>query len=277
MKDENLNHEFKGVWIPATIWLNTELSIQEKMLLVKIDSFKECFASNQYLADFMGLSIPRVKAIIGNLRKLEFIHSKEERKGNITIKRTLYVDAIKFHGIARIENDTKVVLDPIRGRIENDTHSNTVSNTVEKEISATALPSVNQVDKLQTAFDLFWEAGMKKLNKKKALSAFKSQFKAHRKDLDKTNPEQHFASHLIKDIKLRLKNDQLGFDGMHPTTYLNGERWADDQSKPGEAGKPKHIETTTKQVYVAPPIESVTDADQSKYSDMSKNLLEMFK
>lgn len=136
MNDENLNHEFKGVWIPASIWLNNDLSLQEKMLLVKIDSFKECFASNQYLADFMGLSVPRVKAIIGNLRKLGFIHGKEERKGNLTIKRTLYVDRIKFHGIARTGSDTKVVLDSIPPRIENNTHSNTVrnkeSNTVNK-------------------------------------------------------------------------------------------------------------------------------------------------
>ena len=161
MKDENLNHEFKGVWIPATIWLNTDLSIQEKMLLVKIDSFKECFASNQYLADFMGLSVPRVKAIIGNLRKLEFVHSKEERKGNLTIKRTLYVDPIKFHGIARIENDTRFVLDPIRGRIENDTHSNTVSNKDKKEIK-TCQPSVNAVDMNVGHLFGFWKETMRK-------------------------------------------------------------------------------------------------------------------
>jgi hypothetical protein len=145
MKDENLSLEFKGVWIPAAIWLNKDLSLQEKMLLVKIDSFKECFASNQYLADFMCLSVPRVKSILGNLRKLEFITSHEERKGNLTIKRTLYVDPIKFHGIARIENDTKVVLDPIRGRIESDTHSNTVSNKDKKEIK-TCQPMANRDD-----------------------------------------------------------------------------------------------------------------------------------
>jgi hypothetical protein len=145
MKDENLSPEFKGVWIPAAIWLNKDLSLQEKMLLVKIDSFKECFASNQYLADFMDLSVPRVKAILGNLRKLEFITSHEERKGNLTIKRTLYVDPIKFHGIARIENDTKVVLDPIRGRIVSDTHSNTVSNKDKKEIK-TCEPMANTMN-----------------------------------------------------------------------------------------------------------------------------------
>lgn len=277
MKDENLNHEFKGVWIPATIWLNTELSIQEKMLLVKIDSFKECFASNQYFADFMGLSVPRVKAIIGNLRKIGFIHSKEERKGNLTIKRTLYVDPMKFHGIAGIGNDTKFVLDSIRGGIENDTHSNTVSNTVEKDISATALPAVNQVDKLQEAFDQFWEAGMKKLNKKKALAAFKAQFKAHKKELNPDTPEQHFTTHLINDVKLRLKNQQLGFDGMHPTTYLNGERWNDEQTKLGDAGKPAHVEKTTKKIHVAAAPTEISKEDKSKYSSISANLLELVK
>ncbi len=277
MNDENLNQEFKGVWIPASIWLNKDLSLQEKMLLVKIDSFKECFASNQYLADFMGLSVPRVKSIIGNLRKLEFIHSKEERKGNLTIKRTLYIDPIKFHGIARIENDTKVVLKTIRGRIENDTHSNTVSNTVEKDISATALPMVNQVDKLQEAFDQFWEAGMKKLNKKKAFAAFKAQFKAHKKELNPDTPELHFTTHLINDVKLRLKNQQLGFDGMHPTTYLNGERWNDEQSKLADAGKPAHIEKTTKQIHVAAAPTQISKEDKSKYSSMSANLLELVK
>ena len=150
MKDENLNLEFKGVWIPATIWLNKELSIQEKMLLVKIDSFKTCFASNQYLADFMGLSVPRVKSIIGNLRKLGFITSKEDRKGNITTKRTLYVDQVMFHGIAGIENNTTPVLDPIPPRIENDTHSNTVSNKDSNTVSCSPIQA-QKVKKLTKA------------------------------------------------------------------------------------------------------------------------------
>ena len=160
-----------------------------------------------------------------------------------------------------------------RHLVINQSSSNESTNTN----SATALPLVNQVDKLQEGFDQFWEAGMKKLNKKKALSAFRAQFKAHKKELNPEAPEQHFSTHLINDIKLRLKNQQLGFAGMHPVTYLNGERWNDDQSKPEDIGKPKHVETTTKQVYVAPPIEAVTQADQTKYADMSKNLLEMMK
>lgn len=94
-----------------------------------------------------------------------------------------------------------------------------------KKTCATALPIVDQ---LEVSFDQFWLAGMRKVNKKKALSAYKSQFKANKKNLDKVNPELHFANHLINDVKKRLDLGQLGFAEMHPTTYLNGERWNDD-------------------------------------------------
>ena len=94
-----------------------------------------------------------------------------------------------------------------------------------KKTCATALPIVDQ---LEVSFDQFWLAGMRKGNKKKALSAYKSQFKANKNNLDKVNPELHFANHLINDVKKRLDLGQLGFAEMHPTTYLNGERWNDD-------------------------------------------------
>lgn len=94
-----------------------------------------------------------------------------------------------------------------------------------KKTCATALPIVDQ---LEVSFDQFWLAGMRKVNKKKAFSAYKSQFKANKKNLDKVNPELHFANHLINDVKKRLDLGQLGFAEMHPTTYLNGERWNDD-------------------------------------------------
>jgi len=155
----------------------------------------------------------------------------------------------------------------------NQSSSNESTNTN----SATALPAVNQVDKLQEAFDQFWEAGMKKLNKKKALAAFKAQFKAHKKELNPEAPEQHFTTHLINDIKQRLKNQQLGFDGMHPTTYLNGERWNDEQAKLGDTGKPAHVEKTTKQIHVAAATSQISKEDKSKYSSISANLLELVK
>ena len=72
-------------------------------------------------------------------------------------------------------------------------------------------------------FELFWLAGMKKTNKKKAKPLFLAIIK-------KAGPtyEEATTTMLIGDIKKRLTSNQLGFDQMHPTTYLNGERWNDE-------------------------------------------------
>jgi len=71
------NRDFKGVWIPKEIWLNTDLSIIEKVLLVEIDSLdnsdRGCFASNEYLASFVQLSEGRVANIISDLKKRGYI------------------------------------------------------------------------------------------------------------------------------------------------------------------------------------------------------------
>ena len=71
------NRDFKGVWIPKEIWLNSDLSIIEKVLLVEIDSLdnsdRGCFASNEYLAKFVQLSEGRVANIISDLKKRKFI------------------------------------------------------------------------------------------------------------------------------------------------------------------------------------------------------------
>lgn len=91
---------------------------------------------------------------------------------------------------------------------------------------------------MEAAFETFWQAGMRKANRKAARKAFEAAAKAS----DKTLAE--FARFLADDIGRRIAAEQLGFDRMHPTTYLNGERWEDDMppppaqtnAKPGRAG-----------------------------------------
>lgn len=73
----------------------------------------------------------------------------------------------------------------------------------------------------ETAFETFWDAGMVKTGKKKALSIFTSIVK--RDKLDASS----FAEKLAEDVRARLQGSQFGFDKLHPTTYLNGERWSD--------------------------------------------------
>ncbi|MDE9467487.1 replication protein [Xenorhabdus bovienii] len=104
-------------------------------------------------------------------------------------------------------------------------------------------PEPAKQDQIQSAFEtIFWCAGMRKVGKPKALSSFKSQFKAWRKETGGT-PEQ-FAEFLAADIRLRLQVKIFGFENLHPTTYLNGQRWTDEkpvtntptQSTTGQSG-----------------------------------------
>jgi len=78
-------------------------------------------------------------------------------------------------------------------------------------------------------FYKFWDSGMRKVSKKKAMPLFIKILKA-----SKASPED-FTDVLCKDIQYRLQANQLGFAQMHPTTYLNGERWKDEIIVGGES------------------------------------------
>ena len=71
-----MNRGFKGIWIPKEIWLSKELTIQEKVMLAEIDSLDNgegCFATNEYFADFMGLSKDRARKIISSLKDKGYV------------------------------------------------------------------------------------------------------------------------------------------------------------------------------------------------------------
>jgi len=76
---------------------------------------------------------------------------------------------------------------------------------------------------LERLFSRFWAAGMKKVKKPAAVKSFNKIINL------KTNQEE-FVDWLVQDIQRRLDSKQLGFEEMHPTTYLNGQRWEDERT-----------------------------------------------
>lgn len=67
----------KGLWIPAEILLNEELTDKEKIILSMIlylsDETGSCFASNQYIASIVKVSTNRVSKIISSLKNRKYI------------------------------------------------------------------------------------------------------------------------------------------------------------------------------------------------------------
>lgn len=70
------NRDFKGVWIPKEVWLNDELTMLEKVILVEIDSLdneQHCVAGNEYLAQFCQCSESKVSKAVKKLEDLGYI------------------------------------------------------------------------------------------------------------------------------------------------------------------------------------------------------------
>ena len=86
--------DFKGIWIPAEIWLNKDLKLIEKMFVVEIDSLDNengCYASNGYFAEFFGVSKGRCSQIITILKDKKILEIEYQYKGKQIIKRVLRI------------------------------------------------------------------------------------------------------------------------------------------------------------------------------------------
>ena len=63
--------QFKGVWIPAELYLDKSITWTQKIILLEVDSFSknnlECFVSNEHLANLIGISESGIEKAIRGL------------------------------------------------------------------------------------------------------------------------------------------------------------------------------------------------------------------
>lgn len=109
------SRQFKGVWIPAELWLNNNLTWLQKCLIAEIDSLsskdKPCFASDAYLAEQFNVSLDRMKHLI------------------MEVKSTGFVKTVSFDGRRR---GMVVQYDSTAGVVENDTSEVSEKTPTEK-------------------------------------------------------------------------------------------------------------------------------------------------
>jgi hypothetical protein len=51
----NFNRKFDGIWIPKELWFDQNLTLQEKIFFIEINSLDNedgCYATNEYFAKF---------------------------------------------------------------------------------------------------------------------------------------------------------------------------------------------------------------------------------
>ena len=78
---------------------------------------------------------------------------------------------------------------------------------------------------IEQGFNIFYSAGLVKKSKKSALDKFKLLAKNMKAD------PIELGELLKTDIQSRIANQQFGIDKLHPATYLNQQRWEDDNEK----------------------------------------------
>lgn len=130
-----MQRDFKGIWIPKELWLLRDLSLLEKVMLIEIDSLDNesgCYATNDYFAEFFGLSKGRISKIINNLVRKGFIASelKYQKGTQLVEKRILKIS--RWYGAKNgmppsqkqlggmAENDQGYGQKRLQGIVEND-------------------------------------------------------------------------------------------------------------------------------------------------------------
>ena len=72
-----MDRQFKGIWIPADVWLNKDLTLIDKVILAEVDSFtgngKSYFKCNTTLAEETGLGVSTISRSVRRLIDLKLI------------------------------------------------------------------------------------------------------------------------------------------------------------------------------------------------------------
>lgn len=122
--------DFKGVWIPKEVWLDTRLNALEKVILTEIDSLdsseRGCFASNEHIATFCQCSESKVSKAISKLIELDYLYlqSFDGRKRELKSRLSNFESLHSKKCEAEYENMP-----------QSNINNNTLNNTVKKKAS----------------------------------------------------------------------------------------------------------------------------------------------
>ena len=195
--------DFKGVWIPKQIWLDTDLTWMEKLLLVEIESLDNengCFASNKYFAEFFQVSKPRITQIIKSLEKKGRLKVYLQKEGKRVIKRTIKVVNIFTRGGKYSKQGGKNTKQGVVNILKD--NNTTVNNTINKECVNTQNTPPQEPDEIErpTQDDPIITVTDHK-EKRKKVAAKKEKFTP-------PTPEQIYEAMIEYEPK-KIKNIQL--------------------------------------------------------------------
>jgi hypothetical protein len=234
---ETTKRNFKGIWIPASVWMSKNFTSQEKIMLAEIDSLDNkdgCFASNAYFAEFFGLSERRVREIISELTKKGAVTTSQPGKMRvIKVAPSFQSGDIPPEGwqVSAKKDGGKV---PPYNKEDNKDYISSVANAPAEgeellqskqnrdDCPAHEGPTPRKL--VEANFEEWWKLYPRKVGKGAARKSFIKASKL----TDHTT--------LMQSVRDHLNSEQWTKDGgqfiPYPATWLNQERWEDVIQKP---------------------------------------------
>ena len=144
--------EVKGIWIPIGIWEDKNLTWNEKILFLEIDSFttkeKDCYFSDEYIAQLLGVCTTRANKILSSLINKGYVIKTAFDGRKRYVKSALHLTTEQGcpKGQGRVATDDNII---------NNNNNNISTNTDNKENKDKSLQKKNnKFDFLQALIDL---------------------------------------------------------------------------------------------------------------------------
>lgn len=144
--------------------------------------------------------------------------------------------AVRRKGIKTIKNQS-VGVSPIlsdKVHLEEEVRSKKKEEDKSKDIEQSTL--------LETGFNIFYSAGLVKKSKVQAFKKFKALVKQMNAD------PVEFGNLVAIDVKNRIAKQQFGIDKLHPSTYLNNQRWDDEHETDNGNGAPSGRQSAAERI-----------------------------
>lgn len=121
---------FKGIWIPAEVWLDQNLTLAEKAIFADIDSYcnryQECYLGNKHFAKLLGITENRISRLISSLVEKGYVTRKiKYKEDGKTIDKRLLKTTMGYCYLQQggiVENNN-------RGIVENNKENINIENT----------------------------------------------------------------------------------------------------------------------------------------------------
>ncbi len=212
--------EFRGVWIPKSVWLDTRLNALEKIILIEIDSLDSdesgCYASNKYLSEFCQCSETKISLAISKLCELGYIYTNSFNGRQRELK-------------SRLSKNERQTFNNCEAGFKNLKENNIDNNIVNNIDNNKEKISKKEIE---TEFESLWKHYPRKMGKE---SAYKSYLKARQNGTTYDEVINGLENYL-KEIEVNKTATQYI---KHGSTWFSQHCWQDEyvtavEEKPNE-------------------------------------------